>query len=194
MRRRIADFGERLQTQPAAERFDQLREEVKQRCDAVVQAQNQFAAEVAQTQEDVQHLRIESRRRRAELEAQMVDAGELSKMELKSELTKQAGLVDQTLTTWETKTKQWVTEYLAAQLQPMFKSYAEQAVEMAAMREQMKDLLTMQGTLMRQVDALMAESEEEADESEPSAPPYPTESRSVQDSVQSRCSQRRTSH
>ena len=64
----------------------------------------------------------------------MVDAGELSKMELKSELTKQAGLVDQTLTTWETKTKQWVTEYLAAQLQPMFKSYAEQAIEMIAMR------------------------------------------------------------
>ena len=117
----------------------------------------------------------------------MVDAGELSKMELKSELTKQAGLVDQTLTTWEDKTKQWVTEYLAAQLQSMFKSYAEQAAEMAAMREQMKDLLTMQGTLMRQVDALMAESDEEAEgegSGEPSAPPYPTESRSVQDSVQ----------
>ena len=38
VRGRIADFGERLQTQPAAEKFDHLREEVKQRCDAVVQA------------------------------------------------------------------------------------------------------------------------------------------------------------
>ena len=39
----------------------QLREEVKQLCDAVVTAQNQFAAEVAQAQEEVQHLQIESR-------------------------------------------------------------------------------------------------------------------------------------
>ena len=62
VRGRIADFGGRLQTQPAAEKFEQLQEEVKQRCDAIVQAQNQFAAEVAQAQEDVQHLRIESRR------------------------------------------------------------------------------------------------------------------------------------
>ena len=118
----------------------------------------------------------------------MVDAGELNKMELKSELTKQAGIVDQTLSTWEDKTKKWVADYLAAQLQPIFKAYTEQAAKFTAMKEQIKDLLTMQGTLMRQVDALMAESDEEAeghDSGEPSAPPYPTESRSVQDSVQS---------
>ena len=117
----------------------------------------------------------------------MVDAGELSKMELKSELTKQAGLVEQTLTTWENKTKKWVADYLAAQLQPMFKAYTEQAAEFTAMKEQMKDMLTMQGTLMRQVDALVAESDEEAEgheSGEPSAPPYPTESKSIQDSVQ----------
>ena len=85
----------------------------------------------------------------------MVDGGELNKMELRSELTKQAGIVDQTLSTWEDKTKKWVADYLAAQLQPMFKAYTEQSAEFIAMKEQMKDLLTMQGTLMHQVDALM---------------------------------------
>ena len=117
-----------------------------------------------------------------------MDAGELNKMELRSELTKQAGIVDKTLSTWEENTKKWVAEYLATQLEPMAKAYAEQAAEFTAMKEQMKDLLTMQGTLMCQVDALMVESEEEAEgheSGEPSAPPYPTESRSVQGSVQS---------
>ena len=61
----------------------------------------------------------------------------------------------------------------------------------------MKDLLTMQGTLMRQVDALMVEPEDEAEgheSGEPSALPYPTESRSVQDSVQLAGQPHRMSH
>ena len=152
----------------------------------MVKAQNQFAVEVAQAQEEVQHLQIERRQRRAELETQMVDAGELNKMEMKSELTKQARIVDKTLSTWEEATKKWVAEYLATQLEPMAKAYAEQAAEFTAMEEQIKDLLTMQGTLMHQVDALMVESEEEAEgheSGEPSAPPYPIESKSVQDSI-----------
>ena len=57
--------------------------------------------EVAQAQEDVQRLWIESKRRRAELEAQVVDAGELAQMEIKSEITKQVGIVEKKLSTWE---------------------------------------------------------------------------------------------
>ena len=55
----------------------------------------------------------------------MVDAGKFNKMELRSELTKQAGIVEKTLSTWEENTKKWVAEYLATQLEPMAKAYAE---------------------------------------------------------------------
>ena len=62
IRAHVVEFHAWLKGQLARGNFKQLCQEINQRCDAVVHAQNQHAVEVAKVQEDVYYICIESKR------------------------------------------------------------------------------------------------------------------------------------
>ena len=101
------------------EEMQALRTMIDQKIAQVEHGRGADVAEVAKVQEELQEVRLEGRRKRAELEAHLVDQGDVQQVQVKSALTRHTALIEATIGTSMDEMKQWVRGLVAESLAPI---------------------------------------------------------------------------